>query len=522
MRRTLPRIATIALASCTALALASAADIRRPTTEWVSSPSEATRLARVEAGLAPLHLPDEAPVHWSIPSWMELYKIPGLSIAVFDKNELVWAKSYGVKQAGGSEPVMLDTLFQAASISKPVTALAALRYVEQHQWSLDANINEKLLSWKVPENAYTQQQKVTLRQLLSHSAGMTVHGFPGYGVNEPLPTVRQILDGEPPANTEPVRVDFVPETETRYSGGGFTIVQLMMMDQMKKPFPQLMKEAVLAPLGLRHSTFEQPLPPALFPMAAIGTHASGESLEGGWRIHPELATAGLWTTPSDLGRIAIEVSKAWAGKSRRVLSREMAEQMLTMQSEGFGLGFQLEPGNDRFGHGGWNFGFTSSLIAFADSGSGVVMMANSDNGPLLFERIAASLATEYGWTSFTHRLNSPFMTADLIGRLRGAEAVIAWYGEVLNDGSVPGLSPNVLNNVGYGMLLAGNVTGALLVFEANAEFYPDDAYVYDSLGEAYLMAGRIEDAIAAYKKSLELDPNNENARRRLEELGAYP
>ncbi len=521
MRRT-PLLATVALVSCTALALPSEAGSKKPITEWVASPSEAARLARVEAGLAPLNLPGEAPAALSLQQWMALYRIPGLSIAVFDRNELVWATSYGVKQAGGSEPVTLDTLFQAASISKPVTALAALRYVEQHQWSLDADINEKLLSWKVPDNEFTRQQKVTLRQLLTHTAGMTVHGFPGYGVDEPLPTVQQILDGQAPANTEPVRVDVVPGTETRYSGGGFTVVQLMMMDQLKKPFPKLMEEAVLAPLGLKHSTFEQPLPPVLSPLAATGTYASGDSLAGGWRVHPELAAAGLWTTPSDLGRIAIEVSKARAGRSHRVVSQEMATQMLTMQSDGFGLGFQVEPGNDRFGHGGYNFGFTSSLIAFADSGSGVVLMANSDNGPFLFERIAASLAAEYGWASFRHRLDTPFMTADLIARVRGAEAVIAWYEQVLNDGSVPGLSPNVLSNVAYGMLMAGDFMGALSVLEANARFYPEDAYVFDTLGEVYLMAGMIEDAIAAYRRSLELDPTNENARRRLEELGAYP
>jgi CubicO group peptidase (beta-lactamase class C family) len=522
MSRMLASLVAMTLVSSTVLAQSNPAERGTSPSEWVASREEAARLARVEANLAPLRLPGEAPVHWSIASWMELYKIPGLSIAVFDHNELVWAKSYGVKQAGSSEPVTLDTLFQAASISKPVTALAALRYVEKHRWPLDEDINHALRSWKVPENAFTQQQKVTLRQLLTHTAGMTVHGFAGYGPGEPLPTVPQILDGVPPANSEPVRVDTVPGTETRYSGGGFTVIQLMMMDQLKKPFPQLMKEAVLAPLGLKHSTFEQPLPSELSPMAATGTYASGESLEGGWRVHPEQAAAGLWTTPSDLGRIAIEVSKARAGQSRRLLSQKMAEEMLTMQSDGYGLGFEVVPGTDRFGHGGYNFGFTSSLIAFSGSGSGVVLMANSDNGPFLFERIAASLAAEYGWTSFTHRLDTPFMTADLIARIRGAAAVIAWYGQVLSDGSVQGLSPGVLSNVAYGMLMGGDFEGALQVLEANAAFYPEDASVFDTLGEVYLMLGRIEDAIAAYRQSLALDPANENARRMLELLGAYP
>ncbi|HZI04255.1 MAG TPA: serine hydrolase domain-containing protein, partial [Archangium sp.] len=282
MRQAFPRFATVALASCAGVALLTAADTRKPATEWLARPAEAARVARVEAGLAPATLPGEEPLQLSLQRWMELYKIPGLSIAVFEKNTLVWAKTYGVKQAGSPEPVTVDTLFQAASISKPVTALAALRYAEQGKWSLDANLNEKLVSWKVPDNALTQEQKVTLRRVLSHTSGLTVHGFPGYAVNEPRPTVPQLLDGQKPANTEPVRVDLTPGSETRYSGGGLTVVQLMMEDQLEKPFPRIMKEAVLEPLGLKDSTFEQPLPAGLAARTAAGTRASGESVEGRW------------------------------------------------------------------------------------------------------------------------------------------------------------------------------------------------------------------------------------------------
>jgi CubicO group peptidase (beta-lactamase class C family) len=522
MRRALPRVATVTLASCAAVALLTAADTRKPTTEWLARPSEAARVARVEAGLAQVNIPGEEPIRLSLQRWMELYKIPGLSVAVFDKNAIVWAKTYGVKEAGGSEPVALDTLFQAASISKPVTALAVLHYVEQGKWSLDANINEKLSSWKVPDNEFTKEQKVTLRRLLSHSAGLTVHGFPGYAVNEPQPTVQQILDGEKPANTAPVRVDIVPGTETRYSGGGTTVVQLMMVDQLKKPFPQIMRETVLAPLGLKNSTYEQPLPPALAAMTATGTYPSGESVEGRWHIYPEMAPAGLWTTPSDLARIAIEVSKAKAGTSARVLSKAMAMQMLTKQSKSFGLGFQLEDGNDGFGHGGANEGFRSLLTAFADSGSGVAMMANSDNGFMLFERLLASMAVEYGWKSSTQRLDSPMMTADLLSRLKGTEAALAWYKARRRDGPAEGMSPDVLNSMGYRLLQEGKLDDALKVFEANVELYPEDANAYDSLGEGYLKAGRNEESIVNYRKSLKLNPKNTNAVKMLEKLGVRP
>jgi CubicO group peptidase (beta-lactamase class C family) len=522
MRRTFPRAMPVVLASCAAVTLLTAADTKKPATEWVASPAEAARVARVEASLVPATLPGEEPRRLSLQRWMELYKIPGLSVAVFDKNGIVWSKSYGVTKAGGSEPVTLDTLFQAASISKPVTAMAALRYAEQGKWSLDADINEKLRSWKVPDNEFTKEQKVTLRRLLSHNAGLTVHGFPGYSVDEPKPTVQQILDGAKPANTEPVRVDIVPGSETRYSGGGLTVVQLMMVDQLKKPFPQIIQETVFAPLGLKNSTFEQPLPSALASRAATGTRGTGQTVEGGWHVYPEMAAAGLWTTPADLASLTVEVLKARAGASKRVLSQGMAKQMLTKQSDGFGLGFQLEEGSDRFGHGGVNDGFQSSLIAFADSGSGVVMMANSDNGILLFERVAASIAAEYGWKSFNHRLESPLMTADLLARFKGAEAAITWCKAKRKEGNPRAMNPNVLNSLGYRLLLENQLGDAIKVLEANVELYPEVANVHDSLGEGYMKAGKKAEAIASYKKSLQLDPLNTNAVQMLEKLGAKP
>jgi CubicO group peptidase (beta-lactamase class C family) len=400
-----------------------------------------------------------------------------------------------------------------------VTALAALRYVEQGKWSLDANINDKLVSWKLPENDFTKKEKVTLRRLLSHNAGTTVHGFAGYSSSEPLPTLQQVLDGAKPANSEPVRVDILPGSEARYSGGGYLVVQQMMVDQLKKPFPQIIQEAVFSPLGLKHSTFEQPLPPALAATAASATRGDGKSVEGRWHVYPELAAAGLWTTPSDLARLTTEVLKARAGKSKAVLSQAMTKQMLTPQSEGFGLGFQLE-GKERFGHDGVNEGFQSSIIAFTDSGSGVVMMANSDNGMLLFERFAASFATEYGWKSFTHRLESPLMTADLLSRFKGTEAAVAWYKAKVREAPARGMSPGVLGSLGYRLLLEGQLADAVKVLEANVELYPDVAEAYDVLGEVYVKAGRNTDAITSFKKSLQLDPKNTHAVEQLKKLGA--
>ncbi|MGE6763497.1 serine hydrolase [Corallococcus interemptor] len=489
MSPAVPRFVPALFLGCSAVVLLTAADAPRPvppTTQWTARPSESARVARVEARLAPLALPGEKPQSLSMRRWMDLYRIPGLSVAVYDKHARVWSKTYGVTQAGGKEPVTLETLFQAASISKPVTALAALRAVEQGQLSLDTNVNDALKCWKVPDNGFTREQKVTLRRLLSHSAGLTVHGFPGYGVGEPLPTLQQILDGQKPANTEAVRVDTVPGTESRYSGGGYVVVQKLLMDVTNKPFPRLMKEAVLDPVGMEHSTFEQPLPPELVARTAAGTRASGETVEGRWKVYPELAPAGLWTTPSDLALLQLEVAKAKAGKSQRVLSQAMTRQMLSKQSGPSGLGYRVDDTSDRFEHGGWNEGFTATVMTLGDSGSGVVLMANSDNGVLLFERIIASIAAEYGWKPVPDHLKSPEMTADLLSRVKGADAVIAWARKTKGAG----LSPQVLGQVGYGMMMSGRTEDGLRVFQENAALFPDDPEAQEGLRMATLKAGK--------------------------------
>jgi CubicO group peptidase (beta-lactamase class C family) len=223
-------------------------------------PKLSARIQRVENGIPPIVVSDnDPPLQLNIEKLMQLYKVPGLSIAVIDNFKIAWAKGYGVTEAGTNSPVTAHTLFQAASISKPVTATGALTLVEQGKLSLDENVNLKLKSWQVPDNDFTKDQKVTLRRLMSHSAGLTVHGFPGYEVGAPIPTLPEILNGEPPANTAPVRVDTIPGTKSIYSGGGITIEQLLVMDVTGEPFAKFMHDAVLDKIGMTDSTYEQPL-----------------------------------------------------------------------------------------------------------------------------------------------------------------------------------------------------------------------------------------------------------------------
>jgi CubicO group peptidase (beta-lactamase class C family) len=333
---------------------------------------------------------------------MAFYRVPGVSVAVIDDGQLVWAGAWGVVEAGSDTPMDTTTLFQAASISKPVAAAGALALVEEGLLALDDDVNGRLRSWRVPENRFTAAEKVTLRRLLSHSAGTTVHGFPGYATDASVPSIVQVLDGAAPANTAPVRVDTVPGSRWRYSGGGTSIVQLLMMDGTGKPFEELMRERVLEPAGMTRSTFAQPLPPERDRDAATAHRGDGSPVPGRYHTYPEQAAAGLWTTPSDLARFALEIQAAAAGAPDRILSPAMAREMLTPQARNSGLGFSLDgEGNDRwFLQGGSNAGFQSYFAALVERGQGVVVMTNGDGGVSLAMEVVRAVAREYDLPGF--------------------------------------------------------------------------------------------------------------------------
>src|SRR5262245_9531749 len=359
------------------------------------------RIERIEKGLLPRVLIKGDP-GWTIQERMKFYKVPGVSIAVINDFKVEWARGYGVKDVETNEPVTTETLFQAASISKPVTAMTALKRVEQGKISLEENINDKLTSWKLPDNEFTAKRKVTLANLLSHTAGLTVDGFTGYLVDETLPTLSQVLDGAAPANTAAVRVDKEPGTKFRYSGGGTIIAQLAIMDIEKKPYPQITQETVLGPLGMTNSTYSQPLPAETRKKAASGHRGDGKPVEGKIRVYPEMGPAGLWTTPTDLAKFAIEVQLSLAGKSNKVLSREMTTKMVTpFISDDAGMGFFIEKRGKAtyFGHGGANTGFRSQLLVHRDKGYGAAVMVNSDNAQIMSEIIQA-IAKEYQWEDY--------------------------------------------------------------------------------------------------------------------------
>ena len=568
------------------------------------------RIKRVEQGLLPAVLIKGDPA-WSLEERMKQLKVPGLSVAVVKDFKVEWARSYGVKDIETKEPVTTETLFQAGSISKPVAAMVALKRVQQGKIALDENINNKLQTWKLPDNEFTARKKVTLANLLSHTGGLTVHGFPGYAPGEKIPTLPQVLDGVEPANTAAVRVDMEPGTKYRYSGGGVTIAQLAIMDIEKKPYPQIAKETVLGPLNMTNSTYSQPLPDDWRPKAASGHRPDGALVAGKIHVYPEMAAAGLWTTPTDLAKFGIEVQLSYLGRSNKVLPKELIDKMVTPFMETAGLGFFIDKrGNSvYFGHDGADEGFRALMMMSRDKGYGAVVMANSDNGQILGE-VLRSIAREYNWDEFLPPVNEvisldsakldqytgrfkvnpdriltvaneqgklivrptadvkfellPIADGTFIRRdanikydfVRGAAGVseirvtlpggqIVTAPKVAADALIPfeifmtgavdkaldayrqikkddpdnaAIAEARINGFGYGFLRAKKLPEAIAYFKLNVEFYPKSFNVYDSLGDAYMANGDKELAIANYKKSLELNPDNKNAIEMLKKL----
>jgi len=376
---------------------------------WPLLAAPASGPSALEHGLLP-SLVVEGVAPWTLEERMRHYHVPGLSIALILDGRIAWARGYGVLDVASKVPVTPKTLFQASSLSKPVTALAALRLVDTGKLSLRAPVNSVLTRWKLPNGPFTAS--VTLERLLNHTAGMTVAGFDGYRPGALLPSQQDILDGRPPANNKPVRVDAEPGTTFRYSGGGYQIVQQLLEDVTGQPFPALVSATVLGPAGMEDSFYQQPLSPELAARAATGHDADGAPLPGRWHVYPELAAVGLWTTASDLARFVLAVQQSYAGAKGALLSQATAKRMLSVAptdggglalASGNGLGlFVDQRGKGTFAHitleqRNGTDGFRALLVGSNDRGYGIVVMANGDGGSKLADEIVRGAADVYGW-----------------------------------------------------------------------------------------------------------------------------
>lgn len=334
---------------------------------------------------------------------MKYYGVPGVSITVISNNKLEWTRGYGVTEARSNKAVTTETMFQAASISKPIAATVALYFVQNGRLNLDTDVNEQLKSWKVLENEYTKEQKVTLRRILSHTAGLSGLDLRGYCESAQKPTLIEILDGKKPAHSDPVRVFTVPGSKHQYSSAGYVVLQLLLEELTGEKFQDLAKKLVLDPLGMGNSTFYKPLPEEFKPKLSSGHLGDGTIIKGDWFGITGSACCGLWSTPSDLAKWLIDIKLSLSGESNKILSVETVREMLTKQKIGgnqtvdAGLGVELFGDGSTFEHGGYNRGFRCYMFASKETGNGAVIMTNSSNGGDLVKEIYDNIIRIYGW-----------------------------------------------------------------------------------------------------------------------------
>jgi CubicO group peptidase (beta-lactamase class C family) len=487
-------------------------------------------VARVEHGLIP-GVPVAGQMGRPLEERMTLYDVPAVSVAVIENFDVAWASAWGLADRSTNRPATTATLFQAASLSKPVTALAVHRLSKAGLLSLDTSVNEVLKTWRLPENELTENAPVTFRMLLSHTGGTSVRGFPGYEPDAALPTLFQVLDGTAPANTPAVLVETTPGQKLRYSGGGYTVIQQALVDLLGKPFPEIMDELVLHPTGMSSSTFDQPLPDGRALEASVAWSAS-PSFTGRSHVYPEMAAAGLWTTPTDLARFLVEIQRALRGDEDALISKETAEAMITPVMGPATPGFFLRSrdGEVYLQFAGANRGFRCAMMAHLDHGYGAVVMTNSDSGDALMKEVMRAVAKTSAWKGYLPEEIRPVSLSNaeldaLSGRYRiGPDQVatltrgegVLLHREVLGGGVIP-LYPVGGHTFRYAERYREPVTfvrgtddritgikveGRDLVWERLA----DDHVLPSEL----IAAGRIDEAIAAYRALEDVDEDRIN------------
>lgn len=356
-----------------------------------------------EVKQAPTPPPELTDSYDDIAGLLEHYNVPGASIVTIKDFEIDRIMTLGVKDNATNEAVTENTLFQAASVSKSLVAVAVMNAVQNGELFLDADIHEILDSWQLPDSSYSENNMVTLRGLLGHTAGTNVHAFNGYNRSSALPTTVQILEGQSPANSDAVQVVYTPGTQFQYSGGGYTVMQLALNDYYQQPFYEWMYDRVLSPLEMNNSSYQQPLTGALLEQVSSGHNTDGQKVNGGFNVYPEMAAAGLWTTATDLAYYTMELQKSLNDSANNLLEKEVLMEMLeSSHNANFGLGFELFQADNfgYFGHSGANNGFRTVILSHKTEGVGLVFMANSDNGVDLFNAVVSLVGNLEDWPGF--------------------------------------------------------------------------------------------------------------------------
>ncbi len=355
-------------------------------------------------GLLPIMRIADQPLRWTLDERRTHHACPGVGIAVMRDGRLDWSDGFGDRVAGQPQVVGPDTVFMVASCSKPVTATLVLQQVDRGLLDLDTDVNRYLRRWQVPASELTDGAPVTLRHILSHTAGLTVNGF-GATINDgrPVADVFDLLAGRPPANNVPIVVDKRYDGTDRYSGGGYVIAQLVLEDVLGTTFDRIADEHLFVPLGMTRSSFVHPLLPRLRDDIAGGHDEAGTPIPGGWMISSEMAAGGLFSTARDYATFLLALRSAWIGESGAILSKPIAREMATRHERGvFGLGVRVmgDGATARINHGGSNDGYQSETNCYLESGDGAVVLTNAVSGLYLYREVLNGIADVYGWPGF--------------------------------------------------------------------------------------------------------------------------
>ncbi|MDQ0592828.1 CubicO group peptidase (beta-lactamase class C family) [Chryseobacterium ginsenosidimutans] len=447
----------------------------------------------------------------SLKERMAFYNANAVSIAVIKDYKIEWVKAYGFADVSEKKEATTQTLFQAASISKSINSLGILKLVQEGKLGLDDDINNYLKTWKFPYDEISKGKKITIANLLSHKAGLSVHGFGGYEKGKDLPTIIQILDGLKPSNSIAVRSIFEPGLKFEYSGGGTTISQLILENTTGEKYEDYMLKNVLTPLGMSNSSFNQPASKDKENLLATA-YINGKEVKGKYHIYPEKAAAGLWTNPTDLANYIIETQLSLLGKSNKILSKEMSAKRV---ENNLGLFLNDFKGTKYFGHSGGNEGFVCHYVGSLEEGNGVVVMTNGSNMKIV-EEIVSSIAGLNNWKNYPlEPIKESIASAIKVASEKNIDKGIELYKNLKKT------KPNEynfsdegeLNNLGYEFLKDNKIDSAIKIFSLNVTEFPTSVNVYDSRGEAYFNKKEYALSKKDYQKVLELEPTNQNAKQ---------
>lgn len=322
----------------------------------------------------------------NISKQMKQYSVSGLSLAVIRDGRLDEATAYGTLESGTTRNITTNSILNSCSISKFITAMLVLTLSDQAIVHLDEDVNDRLTSWNIPTNLFTSKKKITLRNLLSHQSGITdpPNSFEPYTLAKGLPKMSELLAGNTLYCPVPIAATYKPESEFHYSDANFCIIEQLLEDITGKSFSQLLEEFIFQPLQMKNSTLFSPNVIDKTDDFACGHNKDGTVTNEKYPFYPFAAASGIWTTPTDLSTLVIEIIHSLQGKGKLKLSQKTVQDMISPQgcSKWTGLGVFLDDSNEdlQIYSLGWGVGFQCMMVCYPHRGNGAVIMTNSDLG----------------------------------------------------------------------------------------------------------------------------------------------